>query len=148
MFENFEMSYWVWWGVAAILVIAEFFAPGVIFLWLAIAAAVVGVVMVVFPGMSLTLQLFLFVVLGIAVFVAARKYVTQAPIESTHPKLNQRGEQLVGHTFTVETAIEHGRGKVKVGDTLWSANGADATVGTTVKVVSVDGTVLNVEPVD
>ena len=148
MFEDFEMNYWAWWGIAAVLVILEFFAPGVIFLWLAIAAAIIGAILLIFPGMSLTLQIFLFVALGVATFMAARKYVTAAPIESSHPKLNQRSEQLVGRTYTVEKAIENGRGKIRVGDTLWAAHGPDAPEGTTVKVVSADGTVLNVEATD
>jgi membrane protein implicated in regulation of membrane protease activity len=46
----------------------------------------------------------------------------------------------------VEQAIENGRGKVRVGDTLWSAEGPDAPAGTRVTVTGTRGTVLVVEP--
>ena len=59
--------------------------------------------------------------------------------------LNRRAEQHVGRLYTVAVPIEGGVGKVKVGDTLWIAHGPDAGEGAMVKVVSVDGAVLNVE---
>ncbi len=45
----------------------------------------------------------------------------------------------------VEEAIEHGRGKVRVGDTLWTAEGPDAPAGAQVRVASAQGTLLRVE---
>jgi membrane protein implicated in regulation of membrane protease activity len=58
------------------------------------------------------------------------------------PELNIRGSQYVGRTVTVEVAISNGRGKVRVGDTMWTAEGPDTPVGTRVKVTGVNGTVL------
>jgi membrane protein implicated in regulation of membrane protease activity len=46
----------------------------------------------------------------------------------------------------VEQAIENGRGRVRVGDTLWSAEGPDAPAGTRVTVTGSKGTVLVVAP--
>lgn len=60
------------------------------------------------------------------------------------PALNQRGHQLVGRTVPVVEAIIAGRGRVRVGDSLWIAEGADATVGSAVVVTGVSGTVLRV----
>src|SRR5262245_43038872 len=45
---------------------------------------------------------------------------------SDQPELNRRSAQLVGRVLVVEEAIEGGRGKVRAGDTLWPAEGADA----------------------
>ena len=66
--------------------------------------------------------------------------------KSDQPNLNRPAAQLVGRVFVVAEAIEHGRGKVRVGDTLWPAEGPDAPAGTEVKVTSANGTVLRVEP--
>jgi membrane protein implicated in regulation of membrane protease activity len=45
----------------------------------------------------------------------------------------------------VEQAIQNGRGKVRVGDTLWPAEGADMPAGAEVKVIAAKATVLVVE---
>jgi membrane protein implicated in regulation of membrane protease activity len=47
----------------------------------------------------------------------------------------------------VEEAISGGRGKVRVGDTVWPAQGSDAAKGARVKITGNSGTVLIVEPV-
>ena len=64
---------------------------------------------------------------------------------SDQPELNRRSVQLVGRVLIVEEAIEGGRGKVRVGDTVWPAEGADAPAGTEVKVTSAKATILLVE---
>ena len=47
--------------------------------------------------------------------------------------------------MTVEQAIADGRGKVRVGDTVWQAQGPDAPLGARVKVTGTNGTCLLVE---
>ena len=70
-----------------------------------------------------------------------RKY----PEETDQPNLNRRGEQYIGRSFTLETAIDNGVGRVRVGDSLWRAVGDDMPAGSRVKVVGVDGASLKVE---
>jgi membrane protein implicated in regulation of membrane protease activity len=65
---------------------------------------------------------------------------------SDEPHLNRRGAQSVGQTLTVVEPIVHGRGKVRLGDTLWAVEGPDCPAGTRVRVTGVAGTVLVVEP--
>ena len=64
---------------------------------------------------------------------------------SDQPDLNRPTAQLVGRVLVVAEAIEGGRGKVRVADTLWSAEGPDAPAGSEVRVVDAKGTVLVVE---
>jgi inner membrane protein len=66
--------------------------------------------------------------------------------KSDQPDLNRRAEQLVGRVLLLEEAIEGGRGKVRVGDTLWLAEGADLAAGTRVKVTGVRRDALQVVP--
>jgi hypothetical protein len=76
-------------------------------------------------------------------FVWAHPSVTK----SDQPDLNRRAEQLVGRVLLLEEAIEGGRGKVRVGDTLWLAEGAELPAGTRVKVTGVHRDALLVEAV-
>ena len=64
---------------------------------------------------------------------------------SDQSSLNLRGQQYVGKTFVLEQPIAEGRGKLRVGDTLWSAEGPDLDAGKRVRVTAVKGTVLVVE---
>ena len=64
---------------------------------------------------------------------------------SDEPALNQRAAQAIGRIYVVEEAIVAGRGKVRIGDTLWPVEGRETPVGTPVKVTAVNGTVLRVE---
>ena len=57
-------------------------------------------------------------------------------------KLNRRGEQLIGGRYVLETAIENGRGKARVGDSLWLVEGPDLPVGASVEVTGVHGATL------
>lgn len=65
--------------------------------------------------------------------------------KSDQPDLNRRAAQLVGRVLVVEEAIQSGRGKVRVDDTLWPATGPDSPPGTKVKVTAATRTVLIVE---
>ena len=67
--------------------------------------------------------------------------------KSDQPDLNRPAVQLIGRTLVVAQAIDGGRGKVRVGDTLWPAEGPDAPVGSEVRVISTNATVLIVERV-
>ena len=66
---------------------------------------------------------------------------------SDSPDLNERSRQYLGRTFVIEQGIVDGRGKVRVGDTLWTAQGPDMPAGSTVKVIDTHDTVLIVEAV-
>ena len=69
-----------------------------------------------------------------------------AQTTSDHPNLNRRTAQLLGRILIVAEAIEGGRGKVRVGDTLWLAEGPNTPEGGRVSVIGSDGTALLVEP--
>ena len=86
---------------------------------------------------------------GVALLVAdvAIDFVWAHPAisKSDQPDLNRPAAQLVGRVLVVAEAIEDGRGKVRVGDTLWPAEGPDVTAGTEVRVIAAKATVLVVE---
>lgn len=140
-----ELGQWTWWIVAVILGILELVVPGIFFIWLALAAASVGVLSYLFPIGELT-QIATFAVLSVALVWASRRWLQRHPIVSDHPLLNQRAQSYVGRSFTLEQAIVNGRGKVKIGDTFWLASGPDLPAGASVRVTGEADGVLLLEP--
>jgi membrane protein implicated in regulation of membrane protease activity len=63
-------------------------------------------------------------------------------LKTDQPELNRRAEQLVGRVATVEETMVHGQGRVRVGDTVWTAQGCDAPTGAPVRVTAAQGAVL------
>lgn len=140
-----EFTPWHWWVLAALLVILEIFTPGVFLLWLGVAGAIVGAILWFWPEFGWEWQLLSFAILSILSIVLARRYLSFRPIQTDQPRLNRRGEQYIGRTFVLDEAIVNGFGKIKVDDTTWKVEGADTPVGSSVKVVAVDGVLLKVE---
>ncbi len=138
-------DHWVWLILGCILVSAELLAPGYFLMWIGAAALLTGVVSTVLP-IGITLQLALFSVSAIAAVYAGRQFFSFKP-QSADPKLNDKGARLVGEIVTVVEAIDSGRGRVKLGDGVWTAKGNDAAAGSKVRITGVDGQVLLVEAV-
>ena len=147
MMGEVEVIFWYWWVLALVLLGIEILAPGFFFLWMAIAGLVTGVVLFLVPATSFEVQLLIFSVFSFTSVVIWRRYVGRHPDPTDHPLLNKRGAQYVGRTFTLIEAIENGRGKIKVDDSIWKVYGDDCPLGTKVKVVAVEGTVFKVEKV-
>jgi len=143
-----QIVFWHWWIIAGILLIIELTVPTFFFMWMGIAAALVGLMLLVIPGMPLELQLVMFVVLSLITTIMWRRYNEKSRPASDHPLLNQRGQQYVGRVFTLDRAIVNGTGKVRVDDSTWRVKGLDMPVDGKVKVVATEGVVLVVEAVE
>ena len=148
MFTLESLQFWHWLVLGVVLLILEVFAPTVFFMWLAIAAGIVGLVLALFPDLGWQMQLVLFAVLSVISVVAGRSWFTRHPIKTDQPTLNRRGEQYIGRVFTLDEPVVNGTGKIRVDDTTWKINGADCVAGTRVRVTGVNGTVLLVDGAD
>jgi membrane protein implicated in regulation of membrane protease activity len=140
-----SLSYWDWLAFASLLLILEVFGAGGYLLWTGLAAAIVGVLLYLFPELPWAWQFLLFGCLSIltAVFWWQRQKAAAKP--SDQPGLNQRGSELLGRTFVLHEAIVDGRGKIRAGDTLWLVTGQDLPAGTQVRVSGQQGVVLQVD---
>jgi hypothetical protein len=141
-----EIEFWHWWIAAIVLVVVEVFAPGTVALWMAVSAAVVGLLLLAIPEVTWQTQFLVFATLSVATVIGWRAYQLRYPTVSDQPTLNRRGEQYVGRVFTLSEAIANGTGKIHVDDTMWKVEGEDLPEGTRVRVTGVDGTILTVEP--
>ncbi|MEQ1537342.1 MAG: NfeD family protein [Sphingorhabdus sp.] len=137
-------QHWFWLSLGFILGAVEMVAPGFFLMWLGLAAIIVGMLTWALP-ISLPLQVALFAIISVLTVYAGKKFLKDNPIESDDPMLNNRGARLTGEIVTVIEAITDGHGRVRVGDTDWSARGADAAAGAKVRVIGADGAVLLVE---
>lgn len=136
----------LWLAAALILLIAEMALPGFFLIFLGVGAAIMGVITLLVPGVPILLQAVIFAALtGGAVAIGWRWY-RGSDKTSTDPLLNDRAARLIGKRVEVCDAIVDGEGRVKVGDGAWSATGPDADVGTSVRIVGANGSVLRVEP--
>lgn len=140
-----DPPYWNWWLLAVVLMALEMVAPGFFFLWMGIAAALVGVLLAGFPGLPVEWQWLIFALLSVGAIVGWQFWQRRHPSETDTPTLNRRGEQAVGRILVLDQPIVAGSGRAKLGDSTWPIRGPDLPAGTRVRVVAVDGTVLRVE---
>ncbi len=139
-----NLGAWNWFIVAVALFALESVVPGVHFVWFGIAAVIVGAL-----GLTIDIawewQLITFAIISCITVFFARRYASPEVAASDQPELNLRAEQYVGRVVMVEEAISDGRGKVRVGDTVWNAQGSDTPQGARVKITGTNGTCLLVE---
>jgi len=138
--------FWYWWALAAVLLILEMMLPGVVFLFLAVGAVAAGLLLLIATDLSLEMQLVVFAVVAVASAVVLRPLLRGLQKRSDDPNLNARGDSLIGKIIVLDAPILGGRGRVKMGDGSWTVIGPDMVAGAKVRVASVDGTELRVEP--
>jgi membrane protein implicated in regulation of membrane protease activity len=137
-------THWFWLSLGLVLGVAEMVAPGFFLIWLGLAALIVGGLDYFLP-ITVAYQVAMFATLSVLTVFAGKKFLQNNPIETEDAKLNDRGARLTGEIVTVVEAITNGNGRVKVGDSVWSARGVDAAIGSRVRVTGADGAVLLVE---
>jgi membrane protein implicated in regulation of membrane protease activity len=130
-------------GAAAWLIaLVSFVLP-----WIAAAFAVMGVWQIRHDDRQGWWLVGLAAVLFVADLLIDLVWAHPSVSRSDLPDLNCRAAQLIGRSFVVEEVIEGGRGKVRVGDTLWAVEGPDLPAGAEVRVTAVNATLLRVEQV-
>src|SRR5437763_12210067 len=93
---------WTWWVLAGILLLLELAMPGVFFIWLAFAAAAVGLLVLVFE-LSWQAQIVMFAVLAVAFVFLARPWFRKGElVDSDRPNLNRRMQSFIGRSFVLD----------------------------------------------
>ena len=138
-------DHWVWMILGCLLVSAELLAPGYFLMWIGGAALATGLATAFLP-LGVALQLGLFGVIAIAAVSVGRHYFADNT-PSADPDLNNRAARMIGATGTVVEAIDAGRGRVKIGDSVWNASGADLAIGTKVRITGLDAGTVQIEAI-
>ena len=134
-------TFWQWWVFAVILLILEVLLPGTVFLWMAVAAAVIGALVFLMPSLSIPLAWTLFALFSVASLLGWLSMRKKRPAEPPS-NLNKRGQEYVGRTFTLTEPITNGRGRIKIGDTLWTVEGDDCAVGSRIEIIAIESGIL------
>ncbi len=142
------IDFWHWWILAVALVIIEILLPSFFALWLAIAAALTGLILLLFPALGWEWQLLIFAMFAVISIVAWRRYYQKHPIKTDEPLLNRRGEGYVGRELTLSQPIVDGIGKIRLDDSTWKVQGPDCPAGSRVKITGLNNVVFTVELTD
>ena len=140
-----QIEFWHWLIAAVLMIIVEMVIPAAWFLWMGISAFAVGLLLYFLRDLPLLIQIIIFGVLSVSTLVLYKWRQKANPYEKDLPNLNRRGEQYVGRILTLDTPIVNGVGKVRIDDSTWRVRGMDMPAGSKVRVLSVEGTSLNVE---
>ncbi|WP_084418687.1 NfeD family protein [Henriciella litoralis] len=141
---------WHWLGIGLILLAIEMAVGTFDLLWIAIAAAATSVFAAIAPGSisGWEGQLVLFAVASIGLLVFGRTVFADIRMNAAeHPTLNKRMSRAVGKTGTAMSDFVAGAGRVRLGDTDWSAetvDGSNPVAGANVVVEATAGNALRV----
>lgn len=140
-----NLEFWHWWVLAAVLIALEVVAPSTVLLWPGIAAAIVGAVLLVDPGISWQVQVLLFAVLAVISLGLWLGVLRSRFVHSEESNLNRRGTEYIGRDYVLADPIVDGAGRLNIDDTTWQVSGEDIDAGSRVRVVGMDGAILKVE---
>ena len=133
-----------WWAIGGVaLLIAEVLAPMNTRKIPGAAAIATGVFALLF-GLGLPAQLVLFAIYSALAAMAGRRFYQRKDTPGS-ALINDRSAQLVGRSVTVLEAVDSHGGRVRLGDSDWSARGGPAAAGERVLILSIDGNCLIVE---
>ena len=93
-------THYLWWILALLLIAGEVMMPGYFLLWIGIAAAAMGVLLWLIPGMGLLVQAVLFALLALAACFAYARWL--------RPRIERRQRQQVGMQLAELRAAERG----------------------------------------
>jgi membrane protein implicated in regulation of membrane protease activity len=125
------LTIWHWIGLGIVLLAIEVGVGTFDLLWVAAGAFLTALFIVVAPASMVGWQgqLTFFGVVAIAFVLSGRTLFKGLRTKSTtHPNLNDRFANMLGQRGEAATSFHQGRGKVKLGDTVWLAMQSDDVV--------------------
>lgn len=137
---------WAWAIGALLLAIFELHAPGFYLIWIALGSGVTALGTLAFD-LALPRQLEIFAAACAASCVAG--FFVYRRLLSTEPAAharNVRDRQMVGEHAVVAEPIHNGHGKIRLGDSVWLAEGPNLPEGAAVIVTGMRGTTAIVAP--
>lgn len=143
---------WHWLALGLMLLSLEMMLGTFDLLWISIAAGLTSAFTAIAPDgiAGWQGQLVVFAVASTALFIVGRTLFRQMRENvEEHPTLNKRMAGTLGQRGIVAEDFSGGIGRVKLGDTVWSAqsvDGANLASGAAVVVEATEGNMLKVKP--
>lgn len=139
------LTYWLWFALALLFMIAETLGAGGLLVALAMAAGLTGLLTLLL-AFDWQWGLIIFSISSV-VFACLWWVFWKNKMAGSKPNLiNQPLQAMVGKTAILTHSIENGQGKIKMHDTYWFVTGPPLLQGTAVKITGVENNVLRVEP--
>lgn len=148
-----DMPFWVWFAMAGGLLVMELMTGTTFLLWPAIAAAIMGLITTVQLEGQWVTQWLLFAGFTIGLGIFGKPYAERwmKNLHTDRPGLNDFATSRVGRRGFAATDFVSGQGRIRLGDTEWSARleveGSELVTGHPVEVMATDGIVMVVRPV-
>ena len=146
MIEYLLANMWQIWGIIAVLCLILELSSGDFFIICFSIGAVFSIIGAAI-GLSIYWQIFIFAVFSLLSVLFVRP-VALRWLHKNEPNRASNADALLGRTGKVTEAIPaDGNGYVQIDGDLWKAvtSGADMPVGTTVRVVGRESTIVSVE---
>ena len=148
---EFVFEPWHWFVLGVLLMLSELIIPAFAALWFGISAILVGILFWLFPALSSTAQLVLWIILSILCTVAWFKYIKPLSIDKTKAGLSR--EATIGQVgMVIQVNMEHEQIRVRfpipvLGSDEWNCRTqSTVNVGDRVLVVDILGNDLVVQP--
>lgn len=150
--EDFKVLYWYWLVFGMILMLMELAVPSFTILWFGLGALIVGVLLFLTPGISLTLQILIWIIASSAFVFFWFKVLKPRMTDRTNAGISR--EAVLGETAMVTRAPEGDRrGEMRfavpiLGSDNWPFICAeDVVVGEKVMVQDVSGNTMMVKKI-
>ncbi|TNF51901.1 MAG: NfeD family protein [Deltaproteobacteria bacterium] len=148
--DNFQMLYWYWLVFGMILILLELAIPSFTIFWFGLGALVVGLLLLLVPGLSLTLQVLVWVIASAAFVLFWFKVLKPRMTDKTTSGIAR--EAVLGETAMV-TRVPEGdrRGEIRfsvpmLGSDIWPFICDDeVAVGDRVAVREISGNTMLVK---
>lgn len=141
--------YWIWIGLACLLLAVEvLIVPTGFFLCLGTSAAFMAVLAFFAPDPGWLWMLAIYACLMVLSCLFWMKVMRRRPKDADSDRLSQRSAQIVGTRLVLEEGIKDGKGRVRIKDSPWPVEAdEDYPAGTRVEVSEVRGITLRVKAI-
>jgi membrane protein implicated in regulation of membrane protease activity len=148
--QSLEPQWWQWIVGGIVLVMLELVIPSFFVIWFGLGAIIVGLLLLVAPGLPLAAQVLLWAVASVAMTVLWFRVFKRIKAKT----LAGTADSAIGEIgLLVSTVAPFTRGKVRfqrpiLGLEEWPCSAdAEISVGARVKIVSVEGSFVKIAPV-
>lgn len=146
--EQWVGDYWLWFGLATLLLALEAFFGSFMFLAASVAALTVGGLSHIYPYVGLEIQVLFFVVLASSMIWLTRSY-----LEARQEKIDKlqravQNQSYVGREFALVNPISDGHSSLNIDGVVWELRGDDAPTGAQVRIVAMGEGFLQVENIN
>jgi inner membrane protein len=140
----------IWFIIGLVLFLMELAVPGLVLMFFGMGAWIVAILCLIF-GISLDIQLIVFIISSILLLITLRKYVNKlfSGRKKTDTSSGENIEDYAGErAIVMEAIVPPKHGKVEFHGTNWNAEAdGEIPVGTTVEIIGKKNLTLRVKKV-